>query len=147
MWEVRYSRLTLLAAVICLGLGACSASGQIEGGQSGGAPCVVPFPRASTRQVRIGGSVVLSDSGITCHPDFSGPHTITVRGVPNHHPNRAIKLVVPVEKPGVFHVKVFIPRNWAPGVVVFELFGPIVDRSCPPNASCKAQEVRIFTRR
>jgi hypothetical protein len=142
------ARARILAVLsICIGLGACSGSGKADGGQSNAAPCVVPSPQVSSRHVRIGGSVVLYDSGIRCHPDFSGPHTITIRGVPNHHPNRAVNVTVRVGRTGTFDVKVFIPRNWKPGIVVFELFGPLVDRSCPPNASCKAQEVTIRTHR
>jgi hypothetical protein len=91
--------------------------------------------------------VVLYDSGIRCHPDFSGPHTVTIQGVPNQHPNRAVNVTVPVGRTGTFDVKVFIPRNWKPGIVMFTLFGPLVDRACPPNAVCKAKEITVFTHR
>jgi hypothetical protein len=142
--RVRLSRGFAVALVGCFGLAACSGTGQVNAGQNNAATCVVPFPHASTRHVRIGGTVVLSDSGIGCHPDFSGPHTITTRGVPNHHPSRAMKLVASVSR-GAFRVRVRVPSDWDPGVVVFQLFGPLVDRSCPPNASCKAQEVTVRT--
>jgi hypothetical protein len=95
----------------------------------------------------IGGTVVLSAAGIRCHPDFSGPHTVTITGVPNDHPNRAMSLVVQVSKQGTFRAKVHIPSDWDPGHVVFELYGPLVDRSCPPNASCTASEVSLLTDR
>jgi hypothetical protein len=139
---VRLSRGVLPLVVFGLALTACSGS---EIGNS--APCVVPSPHASSRHVLIGGTVVLSASGIGCHPDFSGPHTVTIKGVPNDHPNRAMSLVVRVSKQGSFRAKVHVPPDWDPGHVVFELYGPLVDRSCPPNASCKALEVALFTDR
>jgi hypothetical protein len=140
-----------LGAVLCSALGVvlvgCGGGGA--GSDAYTSSCHPPFPQVSSHKVRPGGSVVLTNPGLRCHPYFAGPQTYTITFdvlSRTHMLVRTAKVAsVRAGVTGAFRVTLHISTYVRPGQgIEINLDGPRDDeRWCPPDADCGTETAGV----